>query len=91
MCQSASPKTLACRGLRVGPSKVKLLRDLRRVLANSDKRNTCRFLLVRESVVRRIRLTPDPNTFEQYRDAPPISIAMLLQKYALDEARLGRK
>ena len=27
--------------------------------------------------------TPDPGTFENYRDTPPISIAILLQKYAL--------
>ena len=32
---------------------------------------------------RRITLTPDPDTFEKYRDTPPISIATLLQKYAL--------
>ena len=29
----------------------------------------------------RIKWSPDPDTFEKYRDAPPISIAMLLQKY----------
>ena len=28
-------------------------------------------------------MTPDPDAFEKYRDTPPISIAMLLQKYAL--------
>ena len=33
--------------------------------------------------VRRDQSTPDPNTFEKYRDTPPISIAILLQKYAL--------
>ena len=27
--------------------------------------------------------TPDPDTYEKYRDTPPISIALLLQKYAL--------
>ena len=32
---------------------------------------------------RRVESTPDPNTFEKYRDTPPISIAILLQKYAL--------
>ena len=32
---------------------------------------------------RRIKSTPDPDTFEKYRDTPPISIAILLQKYAL--------
>ena len=32
---------------------------------------------------RRVKLTPDPDTFEKYRDTPPISIAILLQKYAL--------
>ena len=30
----------------------------------------------------RVKSTPDPNTFEKYRDTPPISIAILLQKYA---------
>ena len=30
-----------------------------------------------------VRSTPDPDTFEKYRDTPPISIAILLQKYAL--------
>ena len=29
----------------------------------------------------RIQSTPDPDTFEKYRDTPPISIAILLQKY----------
>ena len=33
--------------------------------------------------LRRVTLTPDPDTFEKYRDTPPISIAILLQKYAL--------
>ena len=32
--------------------------------------------------LRRVKATPDPNTFEKYRDTPPISIAILLQKYA---------
>ena len=32
---------------------------------------------------RRAQSTPDPDTFEKYRDTPPISIAILLQKYAL--------
>ena len=27
--------------------------------------------------------TPDPETFEKYRDTPPISFAIFLQKYAL--------
>ena len=35
------------------------------------------------SVVRRIKSTPDPDTFEKYRNTPPISIAILLQEYAL--------
>ena len=26
--------------------------------------------------------SPDPGAFEKYRDTPPISIAILLQKYA---------
>ena len=30
-----------------------------------------------------VKSTPDPDTFEKYRDTPPISIAILLQKYAL--------
>ena len=34
-------------------------------------------------LLRRITSTPDPDTFEKYRDTPPISIAILLQKYAL--------
>ena len=29
-----------------------------------------------------VESTPDPDTFEKYRDTPPISIATLLQKYA---------
>ena len=32
---------------------------------------------------RRVESTPDPDTSEKYRDTPPISIATLLQKYAL--------
>ena len=32
---------------------------------------------------KRVESTPDPNTSEKYRDTPPISIAILLQKYAL--------
>ena len=32
---------------------------------------------------RRVKSTLDPDTFEKYRDTPPISIAILLQKYAL--------
>ena len=32
---------------------------------------------------RRAKSTPDPDTFEKYRDTPPTSIAILLQKYAL--------
>ena len=33
--------------------------------------------------LRRVATTPDPDTFEKYRDTPPISIAILLQNYAL--------
>ena len=33
--------------------------------------------------IRRVTSTPDPNTFEKYRDTPAISIAILLQRYAL--------
>ena len=33
--------------------------------------------------IRGVTSTPDPDTFEKYCDAPPISIAILLQKYAL--------
>ena len=33
--------------------------------------------------LRRVTSTPDPDTFEKYRDTPPISIAILLEKYAL--------
>ena len=36
-----------------------------------------------ETQVRRVTSTPDPDTFEKYRDTPPISIAILWQKYAL--------
>ena len=45
-----------------------------------------RMVLVRFEVLgqlRRVRSTPDPNTFEKYRNTPPSSIAILLQKYAL--------
>ena len=34
-------------------------------------------------LLRRIQSTPDPDTFEKYRDTPPISIAIFGQKYAL--------
>ena len=33
--------------------------------------------------IRRVKSTPDPDIFEKYRDTPPISIAIFLQKYAL--------
>ena len=34
--------------------------------------------------IRRVKSIPDPDTFEKYRDTPPISIAILImQKYAL--------
>ena len=33
--------------------------------------------------LKRIKSTPDPDTFEKYRDTPPICIVILLQKYAL--------
>ena len=36
-----------------------------------------------KKTTRRVRSTPYPETFEKYRDTPPISIAILLQKYAL--------
>ena len=36
-----------------------------------------------ETFIRRVTSTPDPDIFEEYRDTPPISIAILLQKYAL--------
>ena len=32
--------------------------------------------------LKRVQSTPDPDTFDKYRDTPPISIAILLQKYA---------
>ena len=32
---------------------------------------------------RRVKSTPDPDTFEKYRDTPPISVAILSPKYAL--------
>ena len=31
----------------------------------------------------RVKSTPDPDTLEKFHDTPPISIAILLQKYAL--------
>ena len=34
-------------------------------------------------LIRRVKSTPDRDTFEKYRDTPPICIAMLLQRYAL--------
>ena len=40
-------------------------------------------LLFLQSVCRQGQSTPDPDTFEKYRDTPPISIAIFLQKYAL--------
>ena len=30
--------------------------------------------------LRRVKLTPDPDTFEKYRDTPPISFVMLLKR-----------
>ena len=33
------------------------------------------------SLVRRAQPTPDPDTLKRYRDTPPISIAIFLQKY----------
>ena len=39
------------------------------------------------SFIGRVKSTPDPDAFEKYRDTPPISIAIFLQKYALP---LGR-
>ena len=38
---------------------------------------------LRTRSIRKITSTSDPDTFEKYRDTPPISIAILLQKYAL--------
>ena len=35
------------------------------------------------TLLRRVASTPDPDTFEKYRGTPPISIAILLQKYTL--------
>ena len=37
----------------------------------------------RKRLFRRIKSTPDTDTFEKYRDAPPSSIAILMQKYVL--------
>ena len=37
----------------------------------------------RTTCSRRITSTPDPDTFEKYRDTPPISVAILWEKYAL--------
>ena len=33
--------------------------------------------------IKRVKSTPDPGTLKSNRDTPPISIAILLQKYAL--------
>ena len=38
--------------------------------------------LLERRKIGRIKSTRDPDTFEKYRDTPPISIAILLQKYA---------
>ena len=47
-------------------------------LCDSPFCNTSRNKLI----FRRVKSTPEPNSFEKYRDAPRISIAILLQKYA---------
>ena len=39
-------------------------------------------------ILRRIESTPDPDTFEKYRDTPPTSIAILFAKVC---PPLGRK
>ena len=45
---------------------------------------SARFVFLGIPCFRRIQSTPDPDTFEKYRDAPPISIAVLFWlKYAL--------
>ena len=43
----------------------------------------------RKPGIKRVKWTPDPDTFEKYRDTPPVSFAILWQKYAL--LLLGRK
>ena len=52
----------------------------RRVSTSSGKKSVSQNLVMQayfqESSI-------DPDTFEKYRDTPPISIAILLQKYAL--------
>ena len=40
--------------------------------------------------IRRVESTPDPDIFEKYCDTPPISIAILLQKYALPLAESSK-
>ena len=42
-----------------------------------------RHSLATRTFVRRVESTPDPDTLEKYRDTPPTSIAILLQKHAL--------
>ena len=42
-----------------------------------------RIALEKAPTIRRVKSTPDPDTFGKYRDTPPICIAILLQKYAL--------
>ena len=54
-----------------------LRRDRALVMATLDKDPP------RSSEFRRVTSTPDPFTFEKHRNKPPISIAILLQKYAL--------
>ena len=49
-------------------------------MKTSLRHNLARVLCV--SPVGRVQSTPDPETFEKYRDTPPISIAILLQKDA---------
>ena len=56
----------------------------------SEPMVTAKALLRRSvNILRRATSTPDPDTFEKYRCTPPISIAILLQKYALLLAESG--
>ena len=71
-------------GSFVGPSPATSDKDLSRISTLSHQNFlwslATGFL---PSFFRRFKSTPDPDTFEKYRDTSPISIAILLQKYAL--------
>ena len=51
--------------------------------ARSAWRDVVRVGKIDAQKIRRVTSIPDPDILEKYRDTPPISIAILLQKYAL--------